>query len=72
MRPPTCIIVSMGGAGDSMGAGITLSLSREMAPRDAVLFGIASGAAAVMTPGSELCRREDAERLYEKLRSEES
>jgi 6-phosphofructokinase 2 len=43
-----------------------------MAPRDAVLFGIASGAAAVMTPGSELCRREDAERLYEKLRSEES
>ncbi|MGB3944374.1 MAG: 1-phosphofructokinase family hexose kinase [Methanothrix sp.] len=70
MRPPTVSIVSKVGAGDSMVAGITLSLARGMAPRDAVLFGIASGAAAVMTPGSELCRREDAERLYEKLRAE--
>ena len=31
-----------------------------------------AGAAAVMTPGSELCRKEDAERLYRKLRPEES
>jgi len=72
MRPPTVRIVSKVGAGDSMVAGITLSLARGWPSRDAVLFGIASGAAAVMTPGSELCRREDAERLYEKLRSEES
>lgn len=72
MRPPTVKIISKVGAGDSMVAGITLSLARGMAPRDAVLFGIASGAAAVMTPGSELCRREDAERLYKKLRSDHS
>lgn len=72
MRPPTVRIVSKVGAGDSMVAGITLGLARGWPSRDAVLFGIASGAAAVMTPGSELCRREDAERLYEKLRSEES
>ncbi|UEC43979.1 MAG: Putative ATP-dependent 6-phosphofructokinase isozyme 2 [Methanothrix sp.] len=72
MRPPTVSIVSKVGAGDSMVAGITLSLARGMAPQDAVLFGIASGAAAVMTPGSELCRREDAERLYEKLRADQS
>ena len=30
-----------------------------------LLFGVAAGTAAVMTPGTELCRREDAERLYE-------
>jgi 6-phosphofructokinase 2 len=28
---------------------------------------VATGAAAVMTPGTELCRREDAERLFEKM-----
>ena len=33
--------------------------------RESVLFGVAVGSAAVMTPGTELCRREDAERLYE-------
>lgn len=70
MRPPTVNIVSKVGAGDSMVAGITLSLARGMAPRDAALFGIAAGAAAVMTPGSELCRKEDAERLYRKLRAD--
>jgi 6-phosphofructokinase 2 len=70
MRPPTVRIVSKVGAGDSMVAGITLSLARGMAPRDAALFGIAAGAAAVMTPGSELCRKEDAERLYRKLRAD--
>ena len=57
-------------AGDSMVAGTVLSLARGQAPRDAVLFGIAAGAAAVMTPGTELCRREDAERLYTKILSE--
>ena len=35
--------------------------------REAVRFGVAAGAAAVMTPGTELCRREDAERLYKQL-----
>ena len=72
MRPPTVKIVSKVGAGDSMVAGVTLSLARGWPSRNAVLFGIASGAAAVMTPGSELCRREDAERLYEKLRADQS
>jgi 6-phosphofructokinase 2 len=67
---PTVPIVSKVGAGDSMVAGTVLSLARGQTPRDAVLFGVAAGAAAVMTPGTELCRREDAERLYEKMVSE--
>jgi hypothetical protein len=68
---PTVPIVSKVGAGDSMVAGTVLSLARGQTLTDAVLFGVAAGAAAVMTPGTELCRREDAERLYEKMVSEE-
>ena len=63
--PPTVPIVSKVGAGDSMVAGIVLSLARGKPLTEAVLFGMAAGTAAVMTPGTELCRREDAERLYE-------
>ena len=65
--PPTVPIVSKVGAGDSMVAGIVLSLARGNPLRESVLFGVAAGAAAVMTPGTELCRREDAERLYESI-----
>ena len=70
IRPPTVPIVSKVGAGDSMVAGTVLSLARGKTQRDSVLFGIAAGAAAVITPGTELCRREDAERLYAKMLSE--
>ena len=70
IRPPTVPIVSKVGAGDSMVAGIVLSLARGKTERDSVLFGMAAGAAAVMTPGTELCRREDTERLYAKMHSE--
>ena len=63
--PPTVPIMSKVGAGDSMVAGIALSLARGNPLKDSILFGVAAGSAAVMTPGSELCRREDAERLYE-------
>jgi len=65
--PPTVPIVSKVGAGDSMVAGIALSLARGNPLRESVLFGVAAGTAAVMTPGTELCRRKDAERLYESI-----
>ncbi len=55
----TVPIVSKVGAGDSMVAGMVLSLARGSSPRESVP-GVAAGAAAVMTPGTELCRREDA------------
>ena len=64
---PTVPIVSKIGAGDSMVAGIVLLLTRGHSLSNAVRFGIAAGAAAVMTPGSELCRRVDVERLYAKM-----
>lgn len=67
LRAPTVPIRSKIGAGDSTVAGFTLGLARAMPLRAAVRFGIAAGAAAVMTPGTELCRREDTERLYDQI-----
>ncbi|MDO9573056.1 MAG: 1-phosphofructokinase family hexose kinase [Candidatus Omnitrophota bacterium] len=67
--PPTVPVISKVGAGDSMVAGIVLSLARGMPVYEAVRFGVAAGTAAVMTPGTELCRREDAERLYQEIAS---
>ncbi|MGM0664984.1 MAG: 1-phosphofructokinase family hexose kinase [Thermodesulfobacteriota bacterium] len=65
--PPTVPIVSKVGAGDSMVAGMVLGLARGKPLRESVLFGVAAGTAAVMTPGTELCRREDVERLYAQM-----
>ena len=59
---PVCSAV---GAGDSMMAAIAVGLARALPLREAVRFGVAAGAAALMTPGTELARREDIERLYE-------
>jgi 6-phosphofructokinase 2 len=67
IHPPTVPIISKVGAGDSMVAGIVLSLAQGKKLHDAVLYGIASGTAAVMTPGTELCRREDADKLFKMM-----
>jgi 6-phosphofructokinase 2 len=61
---PLVRIASRTGAGDSMVAGIVVALARGLPIDDAVRFGVAAGAAAVMTPGHQLCRREDAEALF--------
>lgn len=55
------------GAGDSMLAGIVLSLSRGLALREAVRFGMAAGAAALFGAGTQLCRRPEVERLYQPI-----
>lgn len=52
------------GAGDSMVAGIVFALSKKHTLLDAVRYGVACGTAATMNPGTELCRKEDVERLY--------
>jgi 6-phosphofructokinase 2 len=70
LRAPTVPVESRIGAGDSMVAGIATALARGWPLVDAVRFGLATGAAAVMTPGSELAQRDDAERLYARLKSE--
>lgn len=67
LTAPAVPVSSSVGAGDSMVAGIVLLLSRGRALRDAVRFGVAAAAAAVMNPGTELCRREDVERLFDQV-----
>jgi 6-phosphofructokinase 2 len=64
---PTVKIRSKIGAGDSMVAGFVLALAQGNTFRQAAHFAVAAGSAAVMTTGSELCRREDTERLYDEL-----
>jgi 6-phosphofructokinase 2 len=64
LASPAVRVKSSVGAGDSMVGGIVLSLARGRAMGEAVRFGVAAGAAAVMNPGTALCRREDVERLY--------
>ncbi|HUZ90876.1 MAG TPA: 1-phosphofructokinase family hexose kinase [Methylocella sp.] len=55
------------GAGDSMVAGIVLSLVRGRSIEESVCFGMAAGAAASMRPGTELCTRQDTERLFAQI-----
>ena len=67
---PTVPIQSRIGAGDSMLAGMVLALARGETPATAARFGVAAGAAAVMTGGTQLCTREDTERLFHQLQAQ--
>ncbi len=69
LRAPTVPIVSKVGAGDSMVGGMVLKLAQGAPLREAALYGVAAGAAAVMTPGTGLCRREDTDRLFKRMKS---
>jgi 6-phosphofructokinase 2 len=61
---PTVPVRSTVGAGDSMVAGMVVALSRGFMLQDAARYAVAAGSAAVMMPGTQLCRRDDVERLY--------
>jgi 6-phosphofructokinase 2 len=67
LRSPTVAVRSKVGAGDSMVAGIVFAVARGHRLRDAIRYGIAAGAAAVMNPGTELCHRADVEKLVSKM-----
>jgi len=67
--PPQVKRKSTVGAGDSMVAGIVLALSNGYDLETAVHYGVACGTAATMNPGTELCRKEDAEKLFNILTS---
>ena len=57
------------GAGDSFLAGMVYALAIGREPLDAFYYGMAAGSAAVLTPGTDLARRDDVLRLYsEELR----
>ena len=64
IKPPYVIRKSTVGAGDSMVAGIVISLSKGKLIVDAARYGVACGTAATMNAGTELCKREDADKLF--------
>jgi len=56
------------GAGDSFLGAMTLGLALGRPVEEAFTLGMAAGTAAVLTAGTELCRRADVERLYKDIR----
>lgn len=69
---PSVPVRSRVGAGDSMVGAIAVALVQRRSLDEAVRFGVAAGAAAVMREGTELCAREDVERLYPNVRRQEA
>jgi 6-phosphofructokinase 2 len=69
--PPKVKVKSAVGAGDCTVAGFALRLSRNEPLIEACRLGGAMGAAAVLTPGTELCRRTDVEKLLNRVKIEE-
>ena len=63
LAAPPADMNSAVGAGDSFVAGMTLGLVNGRDLRGALRLAVAAGTAAIMTMGTELCRRADVERL---------
>lgn len=61
-------VVSAIGAGDSFVGGMVLALAQGMEPPEALRHGAAAASAAVVTDGTELCRREDFDALLPRCR----
>lgn len=57
-------VISKVGAGDSFVAAFTLSLARGLSMPEALRWGSAAAAAAVMTPATDLCTLKDVKRLF--------
>ncbi len=64
-------VVSAVGAGDSFLGGVVASLAQGERLDHAFRVGIAAGSAAVMSPGTELCREEDVRQLLGQVRVSE-
>jgi len=68
--PPKVKPVSVVGAGDSMVAGMALKIAQGGSSSEILRSGVAAGTAAVLSVGTELCRREDFKRILPKVRVE--
>lgn len=59
--------VSVVGAGDSFFGAFVAATAAGKAPEEALRAGVAAGSAALMHPGTELCRAADAARLMPRI-----
>lgn len=67
LKGPDVVPKSAVGAGDSFVAAMTLGLAQGRPREDAFAFAVAAGTATVLTMGTELCRRDDVERIYQQI-----
>jgi 6-phosphofructokinase 2 len=65
--PPQVEVVSHVGAGDSTLAGFVYAWTKGMDFPESLSVATAAGTAAVMTPGTELCKRKDVHRIKEQI-----
>lgn len=61
--PPRVERKSTVGAGDSMVAGLVLSLANKKSFSEVLKYAVACGTAATMNAGTELCKKEDVETI---------
>lgn len=66
-KAPSVPVVSKVGAGDSMVAGLIRGIVEKASFEEILRMGIAAGTAAVMAPGTELCRVEDYRELLPRI-----
>ncbi|RZA01678.1 MAG: 1-phosphofructokinase family hexose kinase [Sphingobacteriaceae bacterium] len=67
ITPPALTVKSTVGAGDSMVAGIVLSLASNKGLLEAVQYGVACGSAATVNYGTQLCSKTDADLIYNSI-----
>ena len=68
--PPKTDVVSTVGAGDSLLAGLLFKLEQDAGIEEALRWGTAAGAAACLSAGTQLCQREDVERMVAQVQVE--
>jgi 6-phosphofructokinase 2 len=64
---PNVVKKSTVGAGDSMVGGMVWALSQNKSLKEVIRWGVACGSAATMNEGTQLFKKEDAQRLFEWL-----
>ena len=69
--PPKTEVVSAVGAGDALLAGLLMKLEEGAGMEEALRWGTAAGAAACLTQGTQLCRRDDFTQLLPDVRVEQ-
>ncbi|MEO7530539.1 MAG: 1-phosphofructokinase family hexose kinase [Sediminibacterium sp.] len=70
VKTPEVTVHSTVGAGDSMVGGMVLALSNNWSLEDILYYGVAAGTSATMNRGTELCKKEDTERLFAKMKQQ--
>ena len=67
VKAPKVIKKSTVGAGDSMVGGMVWALSKNKPLKEVLQWGVSCGTAATMNEGTQLFKKEDAEKLFESL-----